>query len=210
MPTYLSLDLDFFNAAGKGVEPTFCNLVENRLEAVGRFIRRHNIPATAVMNHQQMLRFVNESGCDTLLNVDSHSDLAERNVDEFNCGTWVTFVDWRSKGRFVWHHGFATYYGDCSGDANLFGEKQTPKYRSKTSGWKAVEHVRSEVMPALTRDITHIGVCLSPSYVDFVDLSYDMMMSWCRKYDVPYVRGRRDEHFSVLRKPKIDRHEEEV
>lgn len=199
MSTYLSLDLDFFNAAGRG-KPRFLDLVEQNLERVGEFIRARGVPAVAVMNHQQMLRFVDASGCNRLLNVDTHSDLAETDVDEFCCGTWVSYVKWRKTGSYVWHHGYSAGRGDCSARDVLF-KPRSPYNRGERSGWESVFHIRRLGMPPLTEDITSVGVCLSPSYVDFPDESAELLREWTKKYNVPYVRGRKDEHFGVTRRP---------
>lgn len=200
MGTYLSLDLDFFNAAGEGDRPTFLRLVDEHLDRVAKFVKRRGVPCVAVMNHQQMLRFVDDSGCDTLLNVDTHSDLAEADVTEFSCGTWVSYVSWRKKGRYVWHHGYTAYRGDCSGNVNLF--RPRPRFeRGQLSGWNDVIHRRSIKMPALTNNITSIGVCLSPSYVDYAKETGDMLRDWVKKHNIRYVKGRLDEHFAFTRTP---------
>lgn len=201
MSTYLSLDLDFFNAHEHKVPALFVNLVEHHLERVAAFVKQRGIPCTAVMNHQQMLRFVDESGCDTLLNVDTHSDLAEKTVDEFSCGTWVSFVSWRNKGHYRWRHGYTAYRGDCSGSHHLFAPRPCHR-RGQLSGWKDVTHTRSVYMPELTEDITAVGVCLSPSYVDFPEETGEFLRDWCKKHNIPYVKGRLDEHFGVTRRPK--------
>ena len=201
MRTYLSLDLDFFNAVSNEVYPVFMSTVEHHLEEISKFIKSRGTPCVAVMNHQQMLRFVDDSGCDTLLNVDTHSDLAEANVDEFSCGTWVSYVKWRREGRYIWRHGYTAFRGDCSGNVNLFGPRPA-RERGVLSGWKNVAHVRTRNMPELTEDIQSIGICLSPSYVDFPEETGEVLRGWAKKNNVPYVKGRIDEHFGVRRKPR--------
>jgi hypothetical protein len=201
MATYLSLDLDFFNAAGKQVEPVFFGLVEKHLKQVGEFVKRTGTPCVAVMNHQQMLPFVDESGCDTLLNVDTHSDLADTGVNEFSCGTWVSYVKWRATGKYVWQHGYSAYHGDCSSFSNLY-RPRPGRQRGEMSGWRFATHVQNRQMPRLTSAIKSIGVCLSPSYVDFSEETGEIMRNWAKKYGIRYVKGRLDENFSVPRIPR--------
>ena len=200
MSTYLSLDLDFFNASGRSAEPLFLGLVEYNLERVAEFVKRRKIPCVAVMNHQQMLRFVDQSGCDTLLNVDTHSDLAEASIDALSCGTWVSYVKWRKTGQYIWHHGYTAYRGDCSGGANLFCPRPRHK-RGQMSGWRDVHHKKTTRMPPLGNDIKAVGVCLSPCYVDFPEETGELLRDWYDRHRIPYVKGRLDEHFSVPRRP---------
>lgn len=201
MSTYFSLDLDFFNAAGRSARPLFLGLVKHNLECVAEFVRRRKVPCVAVMNHQQMLRFVDESGCDTLLNVDTHSDLAKADIEDFSCGTWVSYVKWRKTGKYVWHHGYTAYRGDCSGGANLFCAR--PRHeRGQMSGWMDVDHKKTVRMPTLSNDITAVGICLSPSFVDFPEETGELLRDWTKRHGIPYVRGRLFEHFSVPRKPR--------
>lgn len=203
MSTYLSLDLDFFNARRWRSEQRHLEIVADHLAQVAAFVRARRVPCVAVMNHQQMLRFVNASGCTRLVNVDTHSDLTEAGVEEFNCGTWVSYVAWRKNGAYHWHHGDKAKHGECSASpSGLFSAGKTPKMRAALVGWKTVTHTRDKEMPKLTPDITSIGVCLSPSFVDGAEVVTEVLQQWTKKHGIPYVRGRWDERFSTPRKPK--------
>ncbi len=197
---YLSLDLDFFNAHNMRSPRAFLSLVELHLNRVADFVHRWSLPCVAVTNHQQMLPFVNDSGCDVLLNVDTHSDLAEKDITDFSCGTWVSYVSWRKHGKYLWHHGDRVDAGECAWPRPLFNPRPSVR-RGEMAGWKHADHRRSKQMPRLTESITAVGVCWSPSYVASSDDTGALLRGWAKKNGIRFLKGRLDEHFSVRRRP---------
>lgn len=159
MKTYLSVDLDFWN-----------NLKPKQLEADLRRIISHaqkeNIPINAVMNHQQMLPLVNNSGATRLLNIDTHSDLASFDVQSFNCGTWVSYVKWRKRGAYAWYHRLSVSSGECSAYPifNQIGVNH------KYVDWKFVFRQRVKRLPkidSLFKKCVGVCLCMSPAYSDY-------------------------------------------
>lgn len=198
MKTYFSFDLDYFNFHGGKLKP-FVDRAYSYLEEIRHFVAKARIPIVAVMNHQQMLPHVDASRCDTLLNVDTHSDLCESDVVELNCGTWVAYVKWRKQGTFTWWHGYDVSAGDC-GTYNLFSDRRKMVHKGMTD-WKVANHIRCKQVPKLTSDIRSVGICLSPSYVDYEGEMTKMFKTWVSAHGVPYTKGRKDEHFGRKRRP---------
>jgi len=98
--TYLSVDIDFWMK-----HRDYANL-RNFLE-----LAKGASPNIYIVDsHEGLKAHVNKSGCINLINVDYHSDIYDiKNFDHngeinYNCGTWVNFVNCRNKGRFTWIH----------------------------------------------------------------------------------------------------------
>ena len=189
MKTYLSFDLDYYNYTSTTLK--MLAKIEKTLNDITAFSQEYRVPVLAVMNHQQLLTDVNNSQCDTLINVDTHSDLvAYEDSFELNCGTWVSYVKWRKNGSYFWIHADETSYGDCSGDAQIFVAG-----RRYNTDWRRCFHKRSKLFPELGPDIKSIGVCLSPDYVDSYGKVLNIFKKWVKLNNIPYLKGRTDESF---------------
>lgn len=192
MSTYLSFDLDFFNYP-HAEEGQRLNKVRECLRQLHGFAVEHRIPIISVMNHQQMLPFVDNSNCDVLLNVDTHSDLVRSSYNVLNCGTWISYVRWRKRGKYIWWHGSKCSFGDCNGDEGfIFRDNGT--IDAGQSDWRRIRHMRTFRMPRLTTDIRSIGVCLSPMYVDSPHEVHGIFKEWIKRHNIPYVKGRWNEN----------------
>lgn len=176
MKTYLSVDVDFW------FEPT-----RAREQLMLLMQRIGKIPVIAVMNHQQMLREVNASNARRLINVDEHSDLAERDVTTFQCGTWASYVNWRHQGEYVWIRPDVSYQGSCNGDDRAIWNFGTD--------WKhsVSRHISRKNLKLTTylQDCVGVGICMSPAYAptDVIEVFREIV----DRYGIPYRKGRLNE-----------------
>jgi len=174
--TYLSIDIDFWNDLD-AAERTLSKL----------FLRRGDIPVRAVMNHQQLLPSINKSGADLLVNVDEHSDLTDTDVNIFECGTWVSYVKWRTRGKYLWiRNQKGVSHGSCN---------HGQKFWNSGSDWLTTNTVfePQEVDLSLyLRDCVGIGLCLSPSFCAFG--AEDLFKMLVKAFHIPYKKGQADEY----------------
>ncbi len=185
--TFVSIDIDFWN-------PLNHTSLRPYLDQLVTLCRgRHFIPIRAVTNHQQMLPLVNESGATKLVNLDTHSDLADTTANELSCGTWVSFCKLRHTSHYHWIHADTHYKGECNGEWPIFKARGLDE---DLTDWDLVTHQRVRRAPNLETllcDAAIVCVCSSPSY------SYDGLLeqfdAWRKEHDIPYRKGRRDEHF---------------
>ena len=186
MKTFLSIDMDFWN------DWTRVGSIYNYLDRLCFDIQKSGIPMTAVMNHQQMLSLANESKARRLINIDKHSDLADTKIDRLNCGTWVSYVKWRSEGQYLWFHKHAEFMGDCNQTPPIF---TTRGVKRKISDWGYIGHKKVKTTPSrrylMSKDITDFSLVLSPAFVD--EELEPVFREIVRGYKIPYQKGRRDE-----------------
>ena len=176
MRTYLSIDLDFWN------DLNAADITLSRL-----LLRRGDIPAIAVMNHQQLLQSINRSGADFLVNVDEHSDLTNTDVNIFTCGTWVSYVKWRTQGQYLWvRNQQGTNHGNCN-----HGQKSW----NTGSDWYSTNTIfaTQEVdLRQYLKDCVGIGLCLSPSFCVFG--AEDLFKMLVKAFHIPYRKGQANEY----------------
>ena len=146
MKTYLSIDLDYWSYS-------------TEQSAVRCFDRVFSLglPIYVAPYHHQLLTHMNESACDTLINVDFHSDLCDLHDpphDLLNEGTWGNFVSWQKNGRFIWRYpsGPRVHDGYCHARLNPFTKN--------ASGWKKTE-MKKGLSDLPWDSVQAIGVCLS-------------------------------------------------
>ncbi len=171
--TFLSVDADYFNYVHPKHYVRFLDWLLHRFPTA-RW--------SAVSNHQQMLRHVNQSKCCELINFDTHSDLHSMNTGEFSCGSWVSYVKWRDAGEYHWIRSQSSLYGDCSHDSPIFSKRS---YRYAVSDWARLQSTFISARSSLDvfekllgeKQITHISLCLSPLYAN--DDLMDVMEAWC-------------------------------
>lgn len=191
--TFVSIDVDYFNPYSVRYETL--STIEEFFDALYGVCLKRGIPLTAVMNHQQMLPLVDKSEARRLINFDQYSDLANNDIDELSCGTWVNYVHWRREGTYIWKRcDDAEWVGECgySFDKGL----------KRLRDWKGcVSHYEPGLdISMLSRmNISEVCVCMSPSFAE-EDLQ-DMFREWVKKYKIPYTRGRLREEFGVMRYP---------
>jgi len=149
---YLSIDIDFWNCLG----------VDNLIETL-ELVRDSGKLRQVCDNHRCLLKSVNKSGCTTLINVDTHSDIVSDSDLEYlrhskypilNCGTWVNHVNKCLRSEFVWF--YPKDYGlRCETEGNPFAEPEK-------IGWKTVQETPVSLFPIdLIADATDIGIAVS-------------------------------------------------
>lgn len=193
MKTFVSIDIDFWN----GLSPEH---LERKLSRIVQKVMRQNIPITAVMNHQQMIHTVNRSGALQLKNVDLHSDLTDTTVNYFECGSWVAYVEWRKKGKYIWYHRHRVSDGECNGFNPIFSSHSIKK---ELTDWGKLSRRRVYQLPSfnsLFENCVGVSLCLSPEYSDYN--FKPIFMKIVKKFKIPYKRGRLDESsYGIKRKP---------
>lgn len=198
VPTFLSLDIDFFCYPLTTDENR--NDVGNFLDGLLQISRDKQIPINAVMNHNQMLKSVDKSNARRLINLDAHSDLATDNVQVLEIGTWISYVKWRGEGEYVWlRNERYTHPGEC-------GYSFQESHRSQ-SDWKSVRShwIKStpNVFDFARMNLVAISVCMSPMFNEYSD-ELDLIQ-WIKTNNIPYQKGFRAEHdnFKQCCPPKI-------
>lgn len=200
---YLSIDIDFWDEA-----ETANKAITNILDKLPK-----GTPKLAVMNHQQLLKAVNNSNANTLINIDTHSDFAGSTVNELNCGTWVAYVNWREEGRYVWYRsGPNSDQGRCDWNGNSWNsgtDWMITKTAHREQNYNFSEHLKLD-------NVVGVGICLSPDFNNdklffgvkggFTALGVrktfeEVFRELIKKYNIPYLKGRRDEQFGIYRIP---------
>jgi hypothetical protein len=196
---YLSIDIDFWRKP---------DVARSALTKIFSRLPR-DVSKIAVMNHQQMEWFVSQSDARTLVNIDTHSDITHVDVNDFNCGTWVSYVRWRKDGNYIWYRSNpSTEAGNCNtrltepwnGGAD---------WKSVTSSYKKQSFDFSSNLDL--SNVVGVGLCLSPTFNgDDNTCGYPPCETWTmetvfrdivKKYKLPYLKGRRYEHFGSYRRP---------
>lgn len=184
---FVSIDIDFWNP----LNHTSLRPYLDQLTALCR--GRYCIPLSAVTNHQQMLPLVNASGATRLVNLDTHSDLADPTAAELSCGTWVGYCKARQVGHYHWIHADTHEKGECNGEWPIFRPRGVDH---DLTDWELVTHERVRRAPALDKLLNGavaVCVCSSPSYS--YDGLLDQFTAWRKEHAIPYRKGRLDEHF---------------
>ena len=184
--TFLSIDCDFWNHLRRSSMRGYLNELALNCRAFG-------LPLHAVMNHQQMLPLVDASGADTLINLDTHSDLADSLADMLNCGTWVSFCRQRHHGRYHWVHAGPLHEGECNPNDPIWSRRRP---RTELTDWAEIIREKVSAPPPLStllHDTVAVAVCSSPMYAH-EDL-IDQFTAWRKDWGIPYKKGRTDEHY---------------
>jgi hypothetical protein len=151
MRVYLSIDLDYW-CQGKDPAPFF------------RRVFKLGLPIFVAPFHDQLLSHIDQSSCDTLINVDYHSDLADfplgENRDLIDEGTWGCFVRWRATGRFIWRHPSKVHRTDgyCHITNNPFDDPSQ-------AGWRSTE-MKEGLVGIPWKQVEAVGVSLSTNWLE--------------------------------------------
>ncbi len=185
MRTYLSIDIDFWR--------TFNSKTLDQLRKVFQKGKDRGLPMIAVMNHQQMLKEVNESEADRLINIDAHADLSESAVEDLNCGTWVSYVRWRRGAEYIWVRNRRDYYGSCNWTHHGIRRASSRGwYFGSDWGIVNTEYPGRDLnLMKYTRWCVGIGLCLSPEWCS--EEGESVFYELIDEFGIPYRRGRRNE-----------------
>jgi len=177
MKVYLSIDLDYWNRGPR----CFGHMKGFLKQALG-YVSKSRVHV--MDSHENMTLSINESGCDELINMDWHSDISNRFDPEFkdckewnsfNCGTWVTYIDWKDKGKYTWIHPYDAKYRNSRGYCHVpvGRKKHNPFNNVVVSGWKATEqrkHQKPEdIIPWSFVD--SIGIAFSYDWINSLQLA---------------------------------------
>lgn len=157
----------------------------SHLNALVMYARQKHIPVHAVMNHQQLLPYVNASRARRLINIDEHSD-ATAEADSLHCGSWVSYVKWRYQGEYVWIRNAPGYKGCCNKYYNQWWTWARDIEWDRTSTDYVAE--QNLVMMNYLTNVVGIGICMSPWYSRIP--MRDVFKQLVRKYNLPYKKGR--------------------
>lgn len=164
---FLSIDIDYWAMYYHGLN-CHSNVMINYLNKILNL----SLPTHIVVEHQEMLPFVNKSGCDFLINLDYHSDITdstERLQKEFNEGTWINYVNENQRKTFLWIYPEKVCYdssinvigrGRCDVKHNPFTNKSL-----EVCGWEKT-HRRLRRLPTKQelKRVKEVGICLSPEW----------------------------------------------
>lgn len=185
-PYYLSIDTDYWTNS------TIAKFVWE----LGKFLidRPKDIPISAVMNHQQLLWNVNRAHVQRLVNLDFHSDLLEKEVDTLHCGSWVSYVQWRRWGEYIWVR--------PEEDPTLGSCNRGSDWANGTDWKKATSVVRAPDrmnLRSLHRNCLGIGLCMSPAFIcKDMQLAFTLLVT---QSNIPYRPGDWTEHIQEVRRP---------
>lgn len=172
MKAYLSIDLDFWNPF------TFPKAFLDRLMATG-------LPVTVVSQHHHLVPHIKQFDFDTLINLDYHSDVADRDSGRkkfslqipLECGTWVNHIDGRGK-RYIWSYPEPECYyrgrGTCHDTHNPFDAKNP----EEVCRWTEVCH-RLLWYPRHC-DLVAAGIALSKGWAE--DRLIERFLEWQKDY----------------------------
>lgn len=160
--TYLSIDLDFWNR-----NRNYTHLRKFLLKVM------EVIPIKEIRvvdSHETLLEHVNKSGCDSLINVDYHADIYDRfnpkaknYRNSFNCGTWVNFVNFRSRGNYTWILPYPIENAPENGYCHDIDYGLNPFKKPDIAGWKKT-YEKYELKPEKVinwSEIKAAGICYS-------------------------------------------------
>lgn len=183
---YLSIDLDFFN--NQNSRSAYYQLDH----LVNQLITKCNVKPIAVMNHQQLLKHVNQCSARTLINLDEHSDLGGPMTTKLNCGTWVDYVRWRTEGTYIWIRNRHSFYGDCSADDINWSKPVHPSWESLKTRYKY--GLSTQFINKLVDNVIAAGLVLSPMYSHSnLEKPFREIV---KKYRLRYLKGTRSEDFA--------------
>lgn len=158
MKAYLSIDCDYWR---RHQDPRSCTAFFQEVWKLG-------LPIYVAMFHHHLLPHINSFNCDTLINVDFHSDLVDLDIGRatpFNEGTWGNFIDWRYDGTFVWRYPSSECLeigrGYCHYKCNPFQEPWV-------AGWQFTKK-RPGLWGVPWQHVKAVGVCLSPDWLGNTD-----------------------------------------
>lgn len=178
MKTYLSIDIDYFNAELINKPYRRHKSAEKELLSFFKQIQGLSVPVLLTVNHDEILPDVNKFKCEKLVNVDYHSDLADlvergkKLVDPsgrecpLNEGTWVNFVNTRKSGIFEWRYPTPWAYSRMGRCEEILRKNFFTKEGLKYHNW-ANTPIAVKGMDTLNlEEVGAIGICLSPGWVD--------------------------------------------
>ena len=147
-PTYLSIDLDYWNYAPELVVPD--------LETILR--RAGDVPIRLVDSHDKLLAHADAYTWHCLVNIDQHADLAAYEVIRQHwqpgCGDWVDYLGEKTK-EYIW-----CCPPDEPHDPRMF-EEDRYYFTLQNKLWGHTSRIRGWQAPLRSKQISAIGVALS-------------------------------------------------
>lgn len=173
MSTYLSIDIDFWKK-------------HYNLDHMKKFLELAKGASPNVLivdSHEQLKTHVNTYGCNSLINVDFHSDIYDiaqpHNYPDsedpyyrrYNCGTWVNYVKFRYKGKFTWIHPHihdrGIQYGYCHVETRRNFMTVNPFFNPKIAEWNETYKIASTTPEDHINwsDIGAVGIAFSYAWL---------------------------------------------
>lgn len=196
---FLSIDMDYWNDWSEDIcYETLWNILNKT-----KYLPRDR--KTAVMNHQQMLRFVDKSLARHFVNVDYHSDLAATGCDVFECGTWISYIKWRKENnaKYTWIRPVRNVYaGDCSNFEifeNINKNYLQPIIKPTNTDWNEIKFKcispKRLLKDNIFNNVSNVSLCLSPTYIKS-NILEDIFREMVDRFNLRYYKGVRDEQNS--------------
>jgi len=177
---YLSIDLDYW-CDKKDPNKSAYNFLKE--------IAKLNKEIVVVNSHERLVEHINDSKCNTLINVDYHSDLADgfyknkylvkTKIGEevpFQEGTWGNFIKWQKHGTFVWV--YPSFSKCVKFEAGLchFGDEDP--FVKKCTNWnntKRYAFCKNILKDNIYSKIKAIGICTSACWLHPTQLEADFL-----------------------------------
>lgn len=155
MKTYLSIDLDYWNGGSK-----------KSINAFFAHVFGLELPLWIAPLHHQLVPDINHyPHCDTLINVDYHSDISDvddRHPFPLTEGTWANFVLWQRRGTYIWRFPHTDCLTPDSGYCHL---NANPFKNAACTNWRRVIQ-RQGLSGIPWHTIKAIGISLSSFWVE--------------------------------------------
>ena len=181
---FLSVDIDYWVKDTDSMMTSLLSLMNSK----------GDIPLIAVMNHQQLLPYVDESEARHLVNIDYHSDLNNITVKELHCGSWVSYVKWRAEGKYTWIRPEKDpSMGRCDSAGSRWNSFTDWRYTSSI-----IEIPYKFRLNKFLPNCAGIGLCMSPAFIS--QPMREFFLELVRLCEIPYEPGDPSELFS---EPKI-------
>jgi hypothetical protein len=157
---YLSIDIDFWNKIGTA-----------DLMFVLQEVKESKKLVQVCDNHKHLLKSVGSSGCDEIVNVDTHSDImtaddvvaCEARGHKVNCGNWLNHVKWQQRGTIKWVSP-KDHWSRC--DGRMAGGV-SPFKKPESIGWTDISQEEVKAFPLdLIEKATVIGISVSYYYLN--------------------------------------------
>ena len=188
---FLSIDLDYWDCISWDNYTNYKPLIKRNL--LFNYLIKNNIPVSIYLTHDKMLRQINESKCETIINIDFHSDLTSIEFrGDLSEGNIFSYVSNRKNKTYIW---LMPYYrvGILDGD----GRCDNPRYEGNVfleRNWVYKKQIKTTNPNILKLEkIKEVGVCISPDWINdsrsflmdvIYPLSNNKIKQWINKDEI--------------------------
>ncbi len=160
---YLSIDLDYWICTNGNWRPPKGIPFLRKVFNLG-------VPLQVVLSHEELLKYINKSGANAIINIDYHSDLADNDVDgvELNEGTWGNHVAFcgDQNASFIWIHPYPVCNSRNEGRCDEY-ENPFTKQCKRICGWTKTERKCGKLpSKSVLNKVVEVGISISPNWCE--------------------------------------------